>query len=281
MAACGDDNAVLKYFANQRLNQLPDLRTDMELGAVFAAERKEVNYDILGNMFNAYGQADWIPDTLIATDPNRVMPSLDQSTVMEPSVAVDLMSDFLQVQVNDGLITTNVKINSIVAGTQTVAASTIDRYLRSTDSREFRKYLAGVHETNPNLRISVVYRLYRTNRLSIISERGEDISSGVNFNVDGIVSIGAGFKAKRTLVDKIEIDGETDYVFAVGVALIKQLDEEDPLSYGVSWTDSGYMLPAPRLGEDRYATSITAGGFGSFEFVEARELGLQPHPSLR
>ena len=281
VAACGDDDAVWKYFARQQLNQLPDLRIDMKLGAVFVAERKTVNHDALGNMFDTYGQAGWIPEALVATDPSRVLPSLDQSTAMEPSVAVDLIGDFLQVQVNEGLITTNVKINSIVARTRTVAAPTIDRYLQSPDSLKFREYLADVHEANPNLRISVVYRLYRTNRLSIISERGEDISSGVNFNVDGVVSIGAGFRAKRTLVDKIEIDGETDYAFAVGVALIRQIDEGDPLSYRVSWADSGYMLPAPRLGEDRYATSIAAGGFGSFEFVEARELGLQPHPSLQ
>ncbi|MDE0004477.1 MAG: hypothetical protein OXQ29_17455 [Rhodospirillaceae bacterium] len=280
VTACSDDDAVLQYFASQQLNQLPGLRTDMKLGAVLTAEGKAVNYDILGNMFDAYGQADWIPEDQIVTDPSRVLPSLDHSTVVEPSVALGLMSDLLQVQVSERLITTNVKINSIVARTQTVAAPVIDRYLQSSDSLDFRKYLANnVHSINPNLRISVVYRIYRTNRLSIISERGEDISNAVSFGVDDVISIGADYRAKRTLVDKIEIDVETHKAFAVGVALIQATNKDDPLSYRVSWSNIHYWLPPPS--EDRYAASITADGFESFEVVEASELGLQPHPSLR
>ena len=201
-AGCDPEDDIRKYFSDEFLHQVQSpTESTIKLGQVFLAHRGRKS-DVLGNMFDTYGQAGWLAreasQDVVEADSVR-LPSLSQTTLIEPSLGINVFTGLFKLNPLEGVeIDHAFTISSIVARSRLIAGPVVDRYLDSRDSERFRRYLAErVHRHQRNARVTVAYKVLRTDKMSITAQAGQNISSALNVTSPA-VSVSAGFSVKKT-----------------------------------------------------------------------------------
>ena len=245
-AGCDPEDDIREYFSDHFLHQVQTpTESTIKLGQVFLSHRGRKS-DVLGNMFDTYGQAGWLAREAsqdVVEDDSMRLPSLSQTTLIEPSLGIDVFTGLFKLNPLEGVeIESAFTISSIVARSRLIAGPVVDRYLDSSDSEGFRRYLAErVHRPQRNARVTVVYKILRTNTMSITAQEGRNISSQLSVTSPA-VSVSAGFSVKKTSERTLEIDSDTDHVFAVGLLRLVQ-NRNAPLIYSVSYEDLRPLIP--------------------------------------
>lgn len=290
LTACDPQDEVRRYFARLGLNQLAIAQTQIEPGAVFLADTSRRQASYADNMLHYATYTDGLPVEMRngMTEFEAVLPSLERATQVEPTRALQFLDSFLPVNVSDSIeLSSDVTISPIAAKVKRMRLPVIQGHLRSPQSVEFRQQMAVFQDSNPDLRITIAYEVYRTNRMRITARSGRDVSSSLNVGAVGPVGSGAfGLKYTKSTTSELLIEGDESFAFAVRAALIRRVEDmpTTPPLYTLSQLAVGFTgVPGqvigrpsrfPDFGNDN-AYSVSIGEeYEPLALVPLSELGL-------
>jgi len=155
-------------------------------------------------------------------------------------------------------LTGRVNIEMVNAKVRRMKVPTVQKFLGRKESRPFRQAVLRFLNQNDGVRAYLVYEVYRTNKLKIVTEEGKEISPSLKIGVvhplvsDHEVS----FSFKRTALSEVEISGDGYYAFAVrtaklisepgkGILKIEPTGFLKPKEWGIksAGTDDAYSAP--------------------------------------
>lgn len=253
---CNPEKLVDEYFRRLGLNRLVILRTDIQPGAYIVGKKKTFVYS--DNMMDYLTGEKSSEIPVIGGDAtstyNAVLNQHEGEEEIAPALALSFIAKVLPIDLEGKLsFTSKVKISIAQVKVRRLKIPALRKFLQSSNSRPFRDDVWQQFEAKH--RAYVAYETYRAKKLLIEASGGSEVTAGIEV---GKSKVFTGANAKVTVTrkskSKLELDGDTYYVFAVrtarltkgenGAVEIDQVDFKVPAEWGIKavGTDDAYSV---------------------------------------
>ena len=280
VVACDPQQMVRTYYATMGLNQLAVPRDDIEPGGVILSDRRRKLASYADNIFD-YADGPTQEYAISGTNAmylfNAALRSWNSDRTIEGPLALEFLDKILPVSVSGSLaLTSKVTIAPVQAKVKRMKIPALQRYLSSRDSTQFRETVKIYQQNNSNLKVAIIYEVYRAKEISLVAQDGNDVASSVAVGQVGLVgSAQTGFKYNKLTKSELVIQGDNYYAFAVRAALIEP--GTLPNTYLISQFNfslpGGWGIQSAGT-EITYSTSVIGEEFEALDFVPISELGL-------
>lgn len=254
---CDPNQIVNDFFAKQGLNRLAVLRDDIQPGGLILVGKQGALY--ADNMLDYVNSSDevYIPISVRngTSEFDAVIRSYQGDRNVKPAATLDFLKQVLPLSLSGSLkLSANVKLDQIEARVKRMKIPDIRKFLVSEAANGFKSELDT--DLNQKQDPYLIYETWSTNKIKLVADGGNDISSSIKVGEVGKLISGASGEFTYTKIDKstLEINGSKYYVFAVRTGKLQkngngfdffQAQFVPPSGFGVkaAGTDIQYSAP--------------------------------------